>query len=323
MLFNRWMRLVFLAAVMTSTAAPQNLRVDVGKRTETIPRVCESVTPASLDDLHALTVEAHCLGAGDMLIEYTYETKITTRARDKTGLIKEESITYEVYIPTLKEGMRTRGILLETARNGVPVSEKELEKQRQKAGERLEKEDSKANRQPSPQTKAETPPIKGLMPIGMYTRMGASRGALGIKRGGAVLSIATFLETCDLKFLRRTRSEDRDTLVYGFTPRANIPFDVNEKYVSNLVGEIWIDVADHIVSRVVGWPATVTNAAKASDKPPAIYTEMVRLSTGVWLPGVSRLNGLDYPKLFNNIVDDTNITYAQYKRFVTDVKITK
>src|SRR5258708_11568905 len=55
---------------------------------------------------------SNCKGAGDMLIEYTYETKVTKRDKDKKGQIKEESTTYEVYIPTLKGAMRAKGILL-------------------------------------------------------------------------------------------------------------------------------------------------------------------------------------------------------------------
>jgi hypothetical protein len=320
MLFNRCKLTTLLAIVMVSTVAPQNLRVEVGKRSEAIPKVCESIVPASLDDIPALIREVDCRGTGDMLVEYTYETKITRRTRDKKGVIKEQSTTYEVYIPTLKEGMRAKGILLETVRDGVPVSEKELEKERQKAGERLEKEDSKIARQPSPEPKTQAVPRKGMMPIGMYNSMGTNRSMLGIRKGGVTLRVQMFLEACDFKFLRRTQSAGRDALVFGFTSRPNIPFSDNERYVAQLTGEVWIDVADHIVTRLTGWPA---NLPQSSDKQPAVHTEMVRLPTGVWLPSVSRINGLDYPDLFDSIMNDTTVTFAEYKRFVTDVKRTK
>jgi hypothetical protein len=318
--YNNTIKSIVLSALIASTVAPQNLRVNVGKRSETIPKACESIVPASLEDVSALVLEVNCRGAGDMMAEYTYTSTVTSKSKDKKGLIKQESTTYEVYIPTLKEGMTAKGILLETAHNGVPVPEKDLEKERLKAGERLEKEDKKIAEKSSSEAKTETSTIKGMMPIGMYTSMGSNRSVLGVRRGGATLRIQTFLEACDLKFLRRAQSEGREVLVFGFTPRPNIPFDANEKYVAQLSGETWIDVADHIVSRLTGWPA---NAAQQPDKPPAIHTEMLRLPTGVWLPGVSRINGLDYPNLFDNIVADTNISYSEYKRFVTDVKISK
>jgi hypothetical protein len=323
MLINRsayFVKIILLIALIAVTVMPQNLRVYVGKRSEAVPKACESIVPASVDDVPALIREVNCRGAGDMLVEYTYTTTVTSRSKDKKGLIKEESTTYEVYIPALKEGMRAMGILLETAHNGVPVAEKTLEKERLKAGERLEKEDKKITEKTPPEPKTETAAINGMTPIGMYTSMGSSRSVLGVRRGGATLRVQTFLEACDLKFLRRGQSDGRDVLIFSFTPRPNIPFDTNEKYVARLAGEIWIDVTDHIVSRLTGWPA---NMGQSSDKPPAIHTEMVRLPTGVWLPGVFRINGLDYPNLFDNISGDTNISYSEYKRFVTDVKRTK
>src|SRR5258708_7373909 len=109
MLINRCtyvFKSILLIALVALTVAPQNLRVDVGKRSEAIPKACESIVPASLEDLPALVREVNCRGAGDMLVEYTYTTKVTSRSTDKKGLIKEESTIYEVYIPTLKEGMR-------------------------------------------------------------------------------------------------------------------------------------------------------------------------------------------------------------------------
>ena len=318
---------VFLLTVMTSTVIPQNLKVDIGKRTVVIPKVCEAVIPASPEDIPELIKEVDCRGAGDMLVEYTYETKVITRSKDKKGAVKEESTTYEVYIPTLKEGMRARGILLETARNGVPVPEKELEKERQKAGEKLEKEDSKAAEQPDQEPKTDAAPIKGptkgMIPIGMYTRMGTSHSVMGIKKSGTRLSVATVLRTCDFKFLRRAQNEGRDVLVFSFTPRANVQFGADEKYIAQLVGEIWIDAADHIVSKLTGWPVNAANGSESGERPPAVYAEMLRLPSGVWLPLASRINGLDYPKLFNGMVDDTSMTHREYKQFVTDVKRTK
>jgi hypothetical protein len=320
MLLSRCLLTLLLSLVIISTVAPQNLRVEGEKRSTLIPKVCEAIVPASLDDIPALIREVNCRGAGDMLVEYTYETTITQRSKDKKGQIKEESTTYEVYIPTLKEGTGARGILLETAKNGVPVPEKDLEKARQKAGERLEKEDKKIADTTSPEPKPEAAPIKGMMPIGTYTSMGANRRIFGVRRGGAILRIQALLESCDFKLIRRSQIDGRDALVFGFTPRSGTPFDDSEKYIARLTGEVWVDVADHIVARVIGWPAS---DPQSGDRPPAVYTDMVRLPTGVWLPGIARINGLDYPTLFDSIVIDTTIAATEYKRFVTDVKRTK
>jgi hypothetical protein len=135
--------LILLASWSLSPIAAQNMSVDISKRATRIPEACQSVVPASIErtlDIPALTKEAICKGAGDMLIEYTYVMNVQSRTKEKRGKIKEETTTYEVFIPTLRSGMLTRGLMLVTSRNGIPVPPAELEKQRLKTGERLEKE---------------------------------------------------------------------------------------------------------------------------------------------------------------------------------------
>jgi hypothetical protein len=91
--------------------------------------------------------EAYCKGAGDMMTEYSYVMNSAGRSEDRKGKIKEDSTTYEVFIPTLKSGTRGKGILVVTSRNGVPVLASELEKARKEAGERLEKAEEKSARE--------------------------------------------------------------------------------------------------------------------------------------------------------------------------------
>jgi hypothetical protein len=56
-----------------------------------------------------------------MMAEYSYVMISRGRAKDKKGYTTERSTTYEVFIPTLKSGTHARGILVVTARDGVPV----------------------------------------------------------------------------------------------------------------------------------------------------------------------------------------------------------
>ena len=141
--------LILWVIALMSTSHAQNVRIDIAKRNTTIPKVCESVSPASIAspiDISSLVREAVCKGAGDMLSDYTYVMTSAKRTVDKKGQVKEESTTFEVYMPTLKSGTRGKGILLVTRRNGIPVPDAELEKERVRAGERLEKEDNKIER---------------------------------------------------------------------------------------------------------------------------------------------------------------------------------
>lgn len=325
---NNLCNLMLLTLLPALPAFAQNASVTVGKHVGPIPSACESVVPAAIEvtvDIPALVKEAYCKGAGDMIADYSYVMNSTGRSKDKNGRTKEGSTTYEVFIPTLKSGTRGKGILVVTARDGVPVPAAELEKARTEAGERLEKaEDKNARERPSP------PPtdsnVKGMLPLGMYTHTTNNHSSL-FKKGSAALAIHTFLKTCELTLVRRGQHDGREILVFNFVPRPGAQFNDNEKYIAQLTGEIWIDVQDRIVSRLTGWPALIavipgsTNPAPPSgERPPAVYVEMQRLPEGIWLPRVIRINGADYPKLFDGIASESVSIFSNYIRFSTEIK---
>ncbi|MBC7930042.1 MAG: hypothetical protein H7Z38_05680 [Rubrivivax sp.] len=332
---------ILLAAILASAVAAQGVRVEIGKRATVIPKVCEQVAPASIKgkvDTPALVREAQCKGAGDMLSDYTYVLNYTRREKRDKGKFKEETATFEVYMPTLRGGTFASGVLLATSRDGVPVPPALLEKERRRAGERLEKEEKEISRAPQPPAEAASaPPLAGMLPLGMYTRSGVNPTSFGFKRGGAVLDIQTFLWACDLKLVRLERRDGRETLVFTFNARPDAKLAPNEQYVSQLSGMIWIDAEDRIVRRLAGWPsadAVATKKPKGKVKaktpqapalppgegPPAVLIEMARLPEGVWLPREISLNGSDYPTLFDRINYTVNFTYDEYKRFNTETK---
>jgi hypothetical protein len=331
-------RVLLVTLVLVCPVIAQNIRVDMAKHATAIPKVCQSVVPALLEpgiDVPALVKEAICKGAGDMMNEYTYVLNYNRRDQDKKGQVKETSTTYEVFIPVLKSGTHARGVLVTTSRNGVPLSPSELEKEQLEAAKRLEKEEVRIAREtPSPddssktagpQSNNPTQALAGMLPLGMYARTGITRSSFGVSRGNVRLAVPTFLTNCDLLLLRHESQDGRDTLVFKFTPRAAAQFNENERYVAQLAGEIWIDAQEHIVTRLVGWPAVEkTSDGRGGDaSTPAIHIEMQRLPTGVWLPRVSRINGADYPKLFDGINWDSKSTYSNYVRFSTEVKDVK
>lgn len=319
---NNPCNLILLGLLSLSPIAAQNVTVDVKRRATEIPHVCQSVVPASIEgriDIPALIKEAICKGAGDMLIEYSYVMNVRSRKKDKPGQIKEDTTAYEVFIPNPRSGMLTRGILLMTSRNGIPVPAAELEKERLKAGERLEKEEDKmaGTDLPAPDSIA----IKGMLPLGMYIHHTINRLS-GVRIGGASVDVADFLLNCNLMLLRRERPDGRETLVFRFTPRPNAHFEVNERHATELTGEIWIDTTDRIVTRLLGWPrGPATQPLTASPAtPPAVYAEMMRLREGIWLPRLVRINGLDYPTLFDHITFDSTWTYSDFIHFSTEIK---
>jgi len=67
---------VIMAATLSSAVA--QVRVEAEKRATTIPKVCESIVPASIGDkvdVDGLVKEAICKGAGDMMTEFTARSK--------------------------------------------------------------------------------------------------------------------------------------------------------------------------------------------------------------------------------------------------------
>ncbi len=334
-------RAILVAIILSSPIAAQDTHIDVAKRSRAIPKSCELVTPANIDgtvDVQALVKEAICKGAGDMLAEYTYTVNSSKREKDKKGKVKEETFVYEVFIPTLKSGTRTKGVLVVTSHNGVAVPPEKLEKDRLQAAKKIEKEEDRIARSKPLTTNTESDSRAGMLPLGMYTRSTLSRSAFGIKSGGATLAVANFQRSSDLTMRRREQIAGRNTLILNFTPRRGIQFSDNEKYMAQLTGEIWIDATDRIVTRLIGWPTNATNGisqgsdidrAKAtassvpstSERLPAVYVEMMRLPLqGIWLPHVVRINGADYQKLFDGIKIDSTATYSNYIRFSAEVK---
>ena len=321
---NNLCNLILLGSLSVSPIVAQNIRVDISKRATPIPQPCQSVVPASIEgrlDIPALIKEAICKGAGDMLIEYSYVMNVRSRKKDKPGQIKEETTTYEVFIPNLKSGMLTRGILLVTNRNGIPVPPAELEKERLKTGERLEKEEEKIAGADVPAPPTNSIAIKGMLPLGMYTHHTINRLSR-VRIGGASVDVGDFLGNCDLMLLRRERPDGRETLVFRFTPRPDAQFEINERYATQLTGEIWIDTSDRIATRLLGWPRgpAAQSLTASSNAPPAVYAEMMRLREGIWLPRLIRINGLDYPTLFDHITFESIWTYSNFVHFSTETK---
>ena len=321
---------ILLMAAFVLPARAQDVNVELGKRSTAIPKACESIAPAAIQgpavDVPALVREANCKGSGDMLIEYTYVMTLAKREKNKKGQVKEDTRVYEVYIPVLKSGTRARGVLLLTSHNGVPVPPDEMERERLQAGKRLEKAEDEIERSTGAQPEIDMEGVVGMLPLGTYPRTGINRSAFGIGRGGATLDARTFLKTCELKLVGREQLDGRETLVFSFTPQAGAQLGDKEKYIAQLGGTIWIDAEDRIVSRLAAWPLSaneesdITSIPAAFLKPPAVYLEMTRLPEGVWLPKSSRINGADYPKLFDRVAYDSVISYSEYKRFSTETK---
>jgi|SRR5215831_5447774 len=302
-------------ALIALPAFAQGVRVELSKSSRSIPRECKLVVPAAIEpqvDTEALVKEASCKGAGEMLTEFTYNMDYTSRDVDKKGNAKTESGSYEVFLPTLRAGTRARGILIQTVRNGTPVPQRKLEDERKKAGERLEKEEARIDREAPPATQ-QNGHAEAMTPIGMY-----SRTSVGANPVALAFTIRTFLKTCDFTFVRREMVEGRPSLIFKFAPRASASFDEGEGYIAQLTGEIAIDAQDHIVSKLSAWPNGVAQTAA-----PAVSQIMTRLKDGTWLPHTYQVNAATYPNLSEKVTRDWSSTFSHFVRFSTEVQDVK
>jgi hypothetical protein len=312
---------ILSATILAATVVAQP-QVRVSKGTATNIKLCESVVPASIEgqvDVAALIKEVKCKGTGGMLAEYTFVMTASKAEKNKKGQVKDETTTYEVFIPTLRDGTRSKGVLVATHRNGVPVTTEELEKERLRAGERLEKEEEKNARQPTAPAETNSGNTTRMIPVGIYPQMRA---------GGNALNLQDIFDLCELKLMGREQIKERDTLVFSFVPHPGAQFKDEQKYVGLLRGTVWIDAKDRIAVKLTGWPLIINDAKSVGDtpttgeNPPALYVEMTHLPEGVWMPRVMRLNGADYPKVFD-INYDATYTFSEYKRFIIEVRETQ
>jgi hypothetical protein len=73
---------------------------------------------------------------------------------------------------------------------------------------------------------------------------------------GITFGVSQFLRQCEFSAPRRTQVADRETIILSFRARPDVAFAPREKYIAQLVGEIWIDAADKVVTRLEAWLPT-------------------------------------------------------------------
>jgi hypothetical protein len=282
-----------------------------------VASVCAQTTPPQTVNVDELIKDTLAHGKGDKLIsEYTYMLRWRERRTDKKGQVKETMELYESYIPTLKRKGGTSAVLLKLTEDGVPLTPEKVEKERQKAAERLLKAEAESQKQNSriPPSFGE-PPSKGAY---FMVRVGRTFGS------DVELSVRALLEGSEFGNLRRTKLDEREAIVLDFRPLPDASFPDELRYVGRLTGTIWIDVAERVLMRAEGWPPDVT----AHTGKPALLYEQMRLPDGYWLPRQAQLNGDTHRTFFeqagNKLGVDYSFEFADFKRFgaeTQDVKL--
>lgn len=264
-------------------------------------------TPAT--DLASLIKECQANGKnGALMAEYTYNWKITQRGTNSKGVAKDEFALYEAYVPPLKNKRATKFVLIQIYEKSQPLPADKVEKERQKAGERLAKAEIDNQRANTKETLAAEDESRNRLP-GVYFDANVNYGLTK----NVKLSPPTILKECVFDNLRDEMLNGRPAFKLDFRPSSAAAFEKDEKFLAQTHGTIWVDKVDRLVVKIEGRKLN----AKPNDDDPVFIYRSIRVLEGKWLPELVQFNGNKNKDFFNGMGGDMIFEWLDYKRFVT------
>jgi hypothetical protein len=245
------------------------------------PRVSNEPAP-NLDALFARLRENQA-ALDELREKYGYSETITQLQLDKQGKIKEkESETYEF---TYYRRHRIRRLM---AKNGKPLAPDEQAKE----DRRIEK---------------------------LIRDLDAGK-AINIPYNQRRLKISDLLRVSRFTNPRRERFRQREVIVTDFEPNPNFkPDNLDDTFVHNLAGSMWIDTADLQIARVefqLVEAFKVGGGAFFMMKPGSRFvSEQDRFNDEIWLPTYTEVTINARAMLFANFGIIQKVTYGDYRRF--------
>ena len=245
------------------------------------PRVSNE-PPPDLDALFA-RLRANQAALDDLREKYGYTETVTQFQLDKQGKIKaQESETYE------GSYYRRRRIRRQVAKNGKTLSPDEQAKE----DRRIEK---------------------------LIHDLDAGK-TIAIPYNQRRLKIGDLLRVSRFSNPRRERFRHRDVIVTDFEPNPNFkPENLDDTFVHNLAGSMWIDTADLQIARV---EFQLLDAFKVGGgaffmmKPGSRFvTEQDRFNNEIWLPTYTEITINARAMIFANFLIMQKVTYGDYRRF--------
>ena len=250
------------------------------------------------------------------LPNYSYKWRKVLRQAGKKRQIKETSELYEIFFPTKCPIKKCRIVTVLLAENGKPLTAAKIEKQRVKAGERLERmeEDVQAQQLPVNQTS----PLRWMEFPYYISRLFSSKIEIIVS-----IDAREILEKCEFFTPVREIVNGRETIALSFRPRADAVFSETTSYIPQAEGKIWIDATEKVLIRLAIWQKETKFAETTSDyllEHAALARDLTRTEEGIWFPRLGRINGLGYPNLFAEMKSDFSIEDFDYHRFNTEIK---
>lgn len=248
---------------------------------------------------------------------YTFKFRKIWREADKNGKTSEKSELYEIFPPPKCPHKKCRNVTILLAKNGVALPPQKIERQRRKAGEKLEEleNDKKAQEY---QSKRQNDWLR----FAFWHRHGLSgQNTLTLKIDGQEL-----LEKCEFFSPEIEQINGRKAISLRFRPRADAVFTPETSYAPNSEGKIWIDAADKVFIRLAMWQKAAATASFEKQKSDylletaaAVY-DSTRTKEGIWFFRLGQFRGVKNPALFAEMKSDFSIENFDHQFFATEIK---
>ena len=228
------------------------------------------------------------------LLDYTYLLKKTKRTLNEHGkAVRTDEQVYEAY------PIKGEHVLIKHSSNRIAT--KFVGDERKRAIKELEEAERRRS------TDSASPP-NGQDEVTNATGDYLSAGVIGLHQGKAAyisIDVSAFLRACEFFAPRVEAVGDRPTIALNFRPRENANLKPKYLYINRLVGTIWIDQEDKVVTRLEGWPISkaafdlIQSTAPRSEA--SLIYQQERQPNGLWFPQVIRLSPVPYDKVIDKV----------------------
>ncbi len=238
------------------------------------------------------------------LLEYTYQLKKTHRVLNERGnSTQTQEQVYEAY------PIRGEHVLILLSRDGI--TSKSLSDDRKKAAKQLE--EAERNSKDAAGNGLEKS-INGYVSAGVT---GSHQG----RAGYVSIDVSAILQSCEFFSPRNEKIGDREMIVLNYRHRVGAKLERKHAYIAGLVGTVWIDQADKVLTRLEGWPAAaaafdLVQTTAPHDEAALIYQQALQ-PDGTWFPSFIRMNAGGRPNLFDGLNWDVVFEFSNYQRFNT------
>lgn len=288
-----------------------------GKESTPIAATLAPVPPLSAEEQELLNLaEANGAVIHKKLVDFTYRLKKVHRILNERGnSIHSQEQVFEAY------PIQGEHVLITLSRDGIPS--RTVSDERKRAAKQLEEAET-LRAQKTGQTPNAAPTSDS---VGSYVSAGVT-GVYAGKTGYVSINISTFFTSCEFFSPRKEKIEDREMIAINYRHRAGAKLPPNYTYIAGLVGTIWIDSADKVLTRLEGWPASASAFDLAQSTSPhdgaALIYQQTRQPDGAWVPSLIRMNAGGRAELFDGLNWDVIFEFSNYQRFNTkadDAKI--